>query len=80
MSESRCALRSSAPFRTKISSFGASDLEINMAAENDYTIALRRALAEQPALRATCSAAARPLPMVFQYDPLDYFSRPPTNG
>src|SRR5215207_5007062 len=37
-------------FRAVYSSFGAADLEINIAAENDFTIALRRLLAERPEL------------------------------
>ncbi len=32
-------------FRKTISSFGASDLEINLAVETDFTIALRQAIA-----------------------------------
>jgi phenylacetate-CoA ligase len=60
-------------FRTVHSSFGAADLEINVAAENDFTIALRRLLAERPALaRALDLPAHASLPMVFQYNPLDY--------
>jgi len=37
-------------FRQVYSSFGASDLEINIATENDFTIAFRRLLAQHPAL------------------------------
>ena len=37
-------------FRTVYSSFGAADLEINIAAESDFAIALRRLLAERPEL------------------------------
>lgn len=54
-------------------SYGASDLEINLAAETDLTIALRRRMAADPALRrALVGRADGPLPMVFQYNPLDY--------
>ena len=61
-------------FRTVYSSFGAADLEINIAAENDFAIALRRLLAERPELGRALGLPARPsLPMVFQYNPLDYF-------
>ena len=60
-------------FVKTISSFGASDLEINIAAENDFTIALRRALITHPALGHDLFGAQRGLPMVFQYDPLDYY-------
>jgi phenylacetate-CoA ligase len=60
-------------------SYGASDLEINLAAENDFTIALRRLLGERPDL---LERIGRPdhgaLPMVFQYNPIDYHVE--TNG
>ena len=58
-------------FTRVISSFGASDLEINIAAENESTIALRRAYS--PALSRDLFGSVQPVPMVFQYDPLDYF-------
>jgi len=57
-------------FKKTISSFGASDLEINLATENDYTIALRRAASENPELARELFGADT-LPMVFQYDPLN---------
>jgi phenylacetate-CoA ligase len=57
-------------FVRTISSFGASDLEINIAAENDFTIAVRHALANHSGFARDLSGA--PLPMVFQYDPLEY--------
>jgi phenylacetate-CoA ligase len=60
-------------FRNVYGSYGASDLEINIAAENDFTIALRRLLVERPDL---LERIGRPehgvLPMVFQYNPIDY--------
>lgn len=55
------------------SSFGASDLEINVAAENDFTIALRRLLRDRPDLGDALGLPSSGLPMVFQYNPLDYF-------
>jgi phenylacetate-CoA ligase len=58
-------------FRKTISSFGASDLEINIAVETDFTIALRDALASSDEL-AEHLYGREPLPMVFQYDPLNY--------
>jgi phenylacetate-CoA ligase len=57
-------------FKKTISSFGASDLEINLATENDFTIALRQAAAESPALARDLFGAGT-LPMIFQYDPLN---------
>jgi phenylacetate-CoA ligase len=59
-------------FRKTISSFGASDLEINIAVETDFTIALRDDLASNPSL-ADALYGHEPLPMVFQYDPLNYY-------
>jgi phenylacetate-CoA ligase len=60
-------------FRAVYSSFGAADLEINIAAENDFTIALRRLLAARPELGHALNLPSHSsLPMVFQYNPLDY--------
>lgn len=58
-------------FRKTISSFGASDLEINLAVETDFTIALRQAIAESPALGRDLYGDREGLPMIFQYDPLN---------
>lgn len=62
--------------------YGASDLEINVAAENDFTVAVRELLDSNPKLceRVNRALAAKPgcerlgnaLPHVFQYNPLDY--------
>lgn len=60
-------------FRKVYGSYGASDLEINIAAENDFTIALRRELANDAELRRALTWADEQLPMVFQYSPLDYY-------
>ena len=59
-------------FRKVYGSYGASDLEINIAAENDFTIALRRELGRDGELRRALTWADEQLPMVFQYSPLDY--------
>jgi phenylacetate-CoA ligase len=60
-------------FRQVYSSFGASDLEINIATENDFTIAFRRLLAQDPGLSEALGLPDHgSLPMVFQYNPLDY--------
>jgi phenylacetate-CoA ligase len=56
-------------FRSTISSFGASDLEINLAVETESTIALRQAIVERPALGRDLYGHEA-LPMIFQYDPL----------
>jgi len=57
-------------FKKTISSFGASDLEINLATENDYTIALRRAASTNSRLARELFGSDT-LPMVFQFDPLN---------
>ncbi len=61
-------------FRRVIGSYGASDLEINVAAESDLTIALRKALIGNEDLR---NALIHPeygvTPMIFQYNPLAYY-------
>lgn len=56
------------------SSFGASDLEINIAAESEFTVALRRKLIEDPSLGKALGLpdSATP-PMIFQFNPMDYF-------
>lgn len=58
-------------FKSVHSSYGASDLEINIAAETERSIALRRLCASKPEL---CRAlfGRDDAPMVFQYNPLDY--------
>jgi phenylacetate-CoA ligase len=68
-------------FRKVFGSYGASDLEINLAAENDDTIALRRLLEAEPRLREeVCRGPPGMLPMVFQYNPLDYFIESSPDG
>ena len=68
-------------FRRVVGSYGASDLEINIAAETDMTVALRRRMAADPALRlAVTGRADGPLPMVFQYNPLDYVLETTADG
>ncbi len=60
-------------FRKTISSFGASDLEINLAVETDFSIALRQELAKNQALARDLCGEHEGLPMAFQYDPLNAF-------
>jgi phenylacetate-CoA ligase len=60
-------------FSNVIGSYGASDLEINIAHETDFTIALRRALIEDASLRDALLTQNRGIiPSVFQYNPYDY--------
>jgi phenylacetate-CoA ligase len=68
-------------FRKVYGSYGASDLEINIAAENDFTIALRRRLASDDALRdRLCRVEDAGLPMVFQYNPIDTYVETSEDG
>lgn len=67
-------------FKRVYSSFGASDLEINIAAENDFTIALRRLLRDRPELGEALDLSNHALPMVFQYNPLDYYIESTDDG
>ena len=60
-------------FGEVVGSYGASDLEINIAHETDFTIALRQALIEDESLRAALLKQNRGIiPMIFQYNPYDY--------
>ena len=55
-------------------SYGASDLEINLAIETDFSVALRQAVAANPELaaRITKQDEYGVLPMVFQFNPYGY--------
>lgn len=56
-----------------IGSYGASDLEINIAHESKFTIALRQAIAKDDKLRDKLLQVNRGIiPMIFQYNPFDY--------
>lgn len=54
-------------------SYGASDLDINLAAETSFTIALRRILETRPTLAKRLLRHPGALPMIFQYNPADFF-------
>jgi phenylacetate-CoA ligase len=58
-------------FQTVISSYGASDLEINIGVETDLTINLRRLSMKDRELSRTLFGRETP-PMIFQYNALDY--------
>lgn len=60
-------------FGRVIGSYGASDLEINIAYENEFTIALREAVASDEDLRRELVKDFGSLPSIFQYNPLDYY-------
>lgn len=69
-------------FKAVYGDYGASDLEINIGAENDFTVGLRRLMAKHEGLRhklnsriATLAGLERlsdALPHIFQYNQLDY--------
>ncbi len=61
-------------------SYGASDLELNMAAETDLTIALRRLLESRPALAARILRPGGTLPMIFQFNPSEFFVETTADG
>jgi phenylacetate-CoA ligase len=54
------------------SSLGASDLELNISAESEFTISLRRLLRSNEALRKRVLKYSGALPMLFQYNPTDF--------
>jgi phenylacetate-CoA ligase len=54
-------------------SYGASDLEINIAAETEFTIALRRLLEARPELAHKLVRHPGAMPMVFQFNPAEFF-------
>ncbi len=54
------------------SSLGASDLELNISAESDFTISLRRLIRSNEALRNRITKHPGALPMLFQYNPTDF--------
>lgn len=60
-------------FTDVVGSYGASDLEINIAHESEFTIALRQALIKDESLRTALLKQSRGIiPAVFQYNPYDY--------
>lgn len=64
-----------------VGSYGASDLEINIAHESEFTIALRKALKRDEKLRELLIENNRGIvPMIFQYNPYDYLFETNQNG
>jgi phenylacetate-CoA ligase len=57
-------------FRSVFSGYGATDVEIGLAAETPVCIALRRLAAEHPAIAQALFGETGRSPMVFQYNPL----------
>jgi phenylacetate-CoA ligase len=62
------------------SSFGASDLELNISAENDFTISLRRLLRSNGELHKRIVKYPGALPMLFQFNPADFFIETSNEG
>jgi phenylacetate-CoA ligase len=54
-------------------SYGASDLDLNLSAENDFTISLRKILLENKNLAKRLLKHDGAIPMIFQYNPADFF-------
>ena len=61
-------------------SYGASDLELNIAAETDFTIALRRIIEARPEIAARLVRGTGATPMLFQFNPADFFVESTTDG
>jgi phenylacetate-CoA ligase len=66
-------------FETVISSYGASDLEINLGQETDLTIELRRRCQSNPELSQHLFGRAIP-PAIFQYNPIEHVIETLPNG
>jgi phenylacetate-CoA ligase len=62
------------------SSLGASDLELNISAENDFTIGLRRLLRSNTLLRKRIVKYTGALPMLFQFNPSDFLFESSATG
>lgn len=61
-------------FNSVFGSYGASDLEINIAAENEFVIRLRKLILANEALREDLVWTDLGItPMIFQYNPMAYY-------
>ena len=60
-------------FRSVYSGYGATDIEIGMAAESPVSVAIRRVARRRPDVREALFGHDPRLPMVFQYNPLIHF-------
>jgi phenylacetate-CoA ligase len=60
-------------FHAVYSAYGASDLDIGIAAEFPLTVWLRQQAATCPALAEALFGGTGRLPMIFQYDPANYY-------
>lgn len=59
-------------FEEVYSSYGASDLDINIGYESPFELQLREACRLNPEMAAELYGYNEPVPMIFHYDPLNY--------
>jgi phenylacetate-coenzyme A ligase PaaK-like adenylate-forming protein len=59
-------------FNKVYSSYGASDLDINLGVESDYEILVRKTIENNPNLARELYGVNKGLPMIFHYDPMNY--------
>lgn len=60
-------------FEEVYSSYGASDLDINIGYESPFEWQLRKACRENPKMAAELYGPNEPVPMIFHYDPMNYY-------
>jgi phenylacetate-CoA ligase len=60
-------------FQAAYSGYGASDLDIGVAGELPFTVWIRRHIAQDRRLQTALFGEDPRLPMLFQYNPLDYY-------
>lgn len=61
-------------FNQIYSSYGASDLDINLGVETEYEMTVRKAIEKNPGLAREFYGANKGLPMIFHSDPWNYHS------
>lgn len=59
-------------FHKIYSSYGASDLDINLGIESDYEISVRKIIENNQDVKTELFGKNKGLPMVFHYDPMNY--------
>ena len=67
-------------FASVYSGYGATDLEVGMAAETPVSVAVRRIARADPQVRTALFGERSRLPMVFQYNPLIHFMETNANA
>lgn len=60
-------------FEQVFSGYGASDLEIGVAAETNLSVTLRQLMIDKSEVRHALIGDEQRIPMLFQYNPLDYY-------